>query len=437
MGAISVKSSAFNNNTAGNGLSVNSNNSNGTITLSAVTANKNNVYGALLSNNGSGGTGAISVVSSTFNGNINGDGLDATSNGTITLNKVTASSNHNNGAVLSNNGAGATGAISVISSVFSGNTTGDGLSANSYNAITLYRVIANSNGGYGADLENNGGGTGAISVSFSTFNTNTNNGLKAQSNGAITLIVVQSNGNTGVGASLDNCEFDGTNCTATGNMSVANSIFNGNRAGSGLTAYSQGVITLNKVTANTNLGFGAYLISTTNSGATNISAINISFSNFYGNTSTYGYGLEAGSTGNITLNKVTANNNTGYGAFLRNSYSGRIGVITISSSVFQGNSTGGSSTGNGLGAYSNGAITLNKVTATRNANDGVFAYTSGNIVVGCGSNLSTNGAYGIAATLPTPGTTLTLKKAVVLTGNALGQYLVNGVGTLVNQPICP
>ncbi len=419
--AISVSSSTFNSNTSGDGLEATSK---GAITINKVTAGYNKGNGALLENNGSGATGAIIISASTFDSNTTGSGLEAGSNGAITLNKVTASSNYN-GALLENNGSGDTGAISVSSSVFSFNTdtAGYGLGASSNGAITINKLTASYNKGNGALLQNNGSGaTGAFSVSASTFDSNmTGFGLAAQSNSAIMLNKVTASSNYN-GALLGN---NGTGVTGT--ISVSSSVFNNNTdtSGDGFGAGSNSTITLNKVTASYNQGNGALL---ENNGSGNTGTISVSASAFNNNTT--GYGLGAQSHGAITLSKVTANANAAAigGALLDNSFSGATGAISISSSVFN-NNTG--AIGYGLGAQSNGVITLKKVTATGNFNDGVGVGSS-NVVVSC-SNISHNDAYGIYALLS--GGTLTLNK-VALIGNTSGPYFLFSGGIVVPHTHC-
>ena len=83
-------------------------------------------------------------------------------------------------------------------------------------------------------------------------------------------------------------------------------------------------------------------------------------------------------------------------------------------------------------AHPNGAITLNKVTASTNFADGVKV-ESNNVAVS-NSNISHNDAYGIYATLS--GGTLTLNH-VTLMGNTSGPCFVNGLGTVIPSSSCP
>ncbi len=74
-------------------------------------------------------------------------------------------------------------------------------------------------------------------------------------------------------------------------------------------------------------------------------------------------GLDILSKGAITLNGITANSNTGYGALVENDYTGTTAGITLttsSSNQFESNGY------DGLDVYSQGAVTLNSITAYLN-----------------------------------------------------------------------
>ena len=411
-GEISITSSSFTGNSLGIGLNALSN---GAITLTTVTDSSNR-SGAFLSNNGIGDTAGISITSSAFNSNTGGYGLDALSNGAITLNKVTANANSNFGAELENNYSGDTGAISLTSSTFESNTAGYGLEAGSNGAITLNKVTASFNGD-GAELVNNGlGDTAGITLTSSTFDSNTAGiGLTADSNGALTLNKVIANANHTLGASLNtsgtltitsstfngntagyglvadatsaltlnkvtaNANADGAELDTGGALTITSSTFDSNTAGFGLAASSTGALTLNQVNANANHTFGASMATS--------GALTITSSNF--NNSSAGGGLSASSTGALTLNKVTANANHTYGASLDTS-----GPLTITSSTFNNSSAGG-----GLIASSTGALTLNKVMANANHTYGASLDTSGPLTI---TSSTFNNTSGELVYLPTP-----------------------------------
>jgi hypothetical protein len=159
----------------------------------------------------------------------------------------------------------------------------------------------------------------------------------------------------------------GAQITASGTVSVVDSVFNNNRGeittggtttyhGHGLQVNSVGGIFLGNVTADNNMLYGAQL--------TSGGEVDISFSSF-SNTSTgsssnaLGKGLEVNSGGDISLLNVVVNNNQTIGADLR----------------------------------ATGDVTLNNVTATGNGSDGVLIQgvcTSVN-----GGTFTGNGGYGL------------------------------------------
>jgi hypothetical protein len=180
--------------------------STGKIIVHNVISNNNHI-GAKLANSGS---GAISVDHSTFSGNTS-YGLIAKSYDDMTLTDVTADVNGNDGAYVYNNLSGATGTISVEDSTFgdysrTNGNNGNGLEAKSNGTITLTDITADGNSGDGALLDNSNG-SGDINVDFistgSDFTANGGDGLSATSAGAITLDYVSAGPNGGNGAYLN------------------------------------------------------------------------------------------------------------------------------------------------------------------------------------------------------------------------------------------
>ena len=175
-GAIRVDNSTFNNNTGGDGLTILSN---GDITLTGVTADNNYDNGVYLDNTS--GSGNISVDNTSggdFSGN-NVNGLEAYSNGNVTLTYVTADGNYYDGALLGDyyNYVEVGGNITVTGGDFSNNDihgycgcTDDpaGLEAYADGYISLSGVTADDNYYDGVYLDNSFG-SGDISVKDSTF----------------------------------------------------------------------------------------------------------------------------------------------------------------------------------------------------------------------------------------------------------------------------
>ncbi len=295
--------------------------------------------------------------------------LNVTTAGTITLDTVnvrnnsdSVASNTMNGADLNNTASTSGATVTIKNSSFDENQ-GSGLFVLSNGIITANNINANGNGGGGVGL-NNSGATTAKSVTitgFQQFNNNGDNGLSINSTGLITVANIVANNNAHNGASF-------YNSTDTGYLGViikGTSQFNNNNY-TGLNIQSQGVITLNSITANNNGGYGAYLFNAAGGGAPP-KAVTLTGTNiFNGNgTSNPAYGLSVSSLGAITVNNITAsNNNTGGddgGIELNNNLTGAVGGITINGyGTFEHNSK------YGLKATSLGIILLNNINANNN-----------------------------------------------------------------------
>lgn len=418
-------------------------NHSGDITLSSVTANNGSDFGAQLNNTA--GSGTITVDISTFTGN--DTGLEAYSSGNITLIDTVANSNIVNGTSLDTSAG--TGDISVINSTFNANTF-NGLVSYSAGDITLDGVTAGNNGDIGAMMDNSGGtstiniidstftgntgygvlgfsagditvsgstfdtndigayldtsaGTGDISVTNSTATNNSDHGLSLQSAGSTTVDTVTASGN-----GLNGVITGG----APGGINVVNSTFTGN-VNYGYQAISGGTVTLNGVLSNGNTSGGIFIDNTIGAGTGGDIIVNNSI--FTGNT---GFGFQAFTEGNSTLDGVTADNNGSIGLVIDNT--GPIGNITISNSIFNGN------TDMGLLLTSNGNVILDQVTASNNINsDGVFINTTGNVMVTCGS-YENNGGYGVNNF----NISLMTLDSVQFSGNAIAPY--NGASAVID-----
>jgi hypothetical protein len=272
------------------------------------------------------GSGNVNVNSSSFNNNTQ-NGLRVVSNGSITLSGVTADSNAKRGTQLENTTG--SGNIDISSSTFNGNGTGGiyrGIDAHSNGNITLLNVIAGTGNTSDGALLDNSSGSGVVSVTSSSFSGNDRRGLDVLSNQNITLFGVITGENTFSGTRLDNR-------TGSGSLSVSDSSFNGNGV-DGLDAYSNGDITLANVIANFNAEIGASLVN--DSGEGNVSVSNGTFNS---NTSIQGLGqnlgLEIISNGDVTLDTVTANDNTG-----TNGSSIVGGGVLVQNSIFNNNDNG-------------------------------------------------------------------------------------------------
>ncbi|MBX3035483.1 MAG: hypothetical protein KF758_01105 [Anaerolineales bacterium] len=237
-------------------------NSYGAITLNNVTAignghflNNNAGDGLRISNTAGATVKPVTIKgTNTFNQN-DGTGLTVLSEGVITLSNVTAYRNDTIGLVLDNNstvqaGITITGYASVNYNNFSG------LVIESNGSFNGTNVSANNNGQFGATV-NIIGITSPQSFTLkgnNTFNSNSFTGLFVLTDGNITVSNLNANNNTFYGAFLDNftnwnagsfTQFGSVTQTGFGN-------FNNNNTGSGLYITTNGSVTLTRITANYN-----------------------------------------------------------------------------------------------------------------------------------------------------------------------------------------
>ena len=225
------------------------------------------------------------------------------------------------------------------------------------------------------------------------FNNNAHTGLQIFSYGALAASNITANGDgtahpadEGYGVYLVNY-WDGihpntipTTITAKAVTLTGNNNFT-NNFGDGLNIVSKAGITANNITANFNSGRGAFL--NNKSGTGSVGGVMLTGSNdFESNTL---LGLEVYSQGSITINNLTADWNTGSvitnsdgsyhvgGVYLDNQSltATPVNVTLTGRNNFLGNGDGTSHTGKGLLVYTDGAITLNNLTAYWNEEEGV------------------------------------------------------------------
>ncbi|MGB8983327.1 MAG: hypothetical protein WCC12_15745, partial [Anaerolineales bacterium] len=393
-GAITISDIVINNVSSGTALDVQTN---GNISLTNVQVGtegaSNAGAGAVLDNaslNGGTKTGTVTVKNSSFSYN-GGAGLNIRTAGTILLTDITAESNLGDGANLDNclyemygaaagtcKNSSADFVTLAGTNIFADNQN-KGLGVASRGAITINNLVANGNEtGWGAWLTNTYATT-ALGVKFTGSNQlkYNNGGLYILSDGAITLNNINASGNTGNnGAILQNITSTaGSVVTLTGT-----NLFNDNY-NTGLVVNSKGIITLYNVTANGNgtsgtTGYGALLdncllvkpdplnSSTWYCGnSTARTVLLYGASNFNSN---YDTGLDITTRGAITLNKITASNNTSpdaSGVTIHNNYL----LPTAPQNVtILGYLTASDNGYHGLDISSLGTITLYNVTTNGN-----------------------------------------------------------------------
>ncbi len=343
--------------------------SKGVISLKFVEANLIAFQAAAsLLNNFTGATAGVTVTSSTFgkqsyvNG---GPGLVIYTNGSVTLTGITASYNQG-GAGVEITTQGTTATVTVKDADV-GLNEGHGLSITGKGTITVTNLTANKNLLSGSRLDNHTG-SGAVNLTNATFLNNEgvdpDGGLIIQTKGLVTLKGVTSNQNFGYGIQIENTGgVSGANVT---NATLWNNVF------TGIKITTNGAVTLSSVTSTVNNGVGAKGAVIDNAG-TLASSVTITNGTFEDNYTT---GFEIISKGNITLTNVSSifNDSTAgsNGATLDNSAG--LGYIKITNQAstdtdlkpgFDNNE------GLGLEIFTNGLVTLTNVNMMGNAAEGV------------------------------------------------------------------
>jgi len=447
---LTIRNSIFDNNTdaivgQSYGIAAFNLDNKGNLTFENVLANHNQANNWLLATNGnvalktvegnesqSGnglylqtlGNGTLSLSDSSFNNNLNGYGLFAMSAGAVTLDTTLAVNNGLGGAYL-NTLATPGKTVNVSNSQFGNNQGGHGLEIAGRGAITLDNVDAWDNAAYGLSLDNTQGTAGVSLLNTSGDNnidSNRMGGVSIRSKGALILNGVDSSTNQDYGANLDNCLWNGTICTGTGAVTITQSAFNRtwhdngdptapgypqNPASldmAGLLVRSKGLITLNNVSVSE-----SYNNSDPSSGIVGVSGAQL-YNNFNGATAGVsilsalgnnrfdwnqgGSGLFIHSNGAVSLSNLSASHNQDYGIMIQND-AGTGGVSLLSTAnrwnVLEENGI------SGLLINSRGAVSLSRVSASRNGGDGVrIENHTGNAGVTIqGGNLNENTSDGL------------------------------------------
>jgi hypothetical protein len=371
----------------------------GNIYLYQVTADRNALYGAYLKANGD-----VFVYEGSFSQNAfsvdrtrMGYGLEIISGGTVGLTGVSANANNLYGARIQ-----ATGDVSVFGSSFSNNQSYSGSSCSGYSAygyglrvtaggnIQLDGVQANQNHLYGAWLQAGSN----VSVNNSSFSANAftrsnslqvGYGLKIVGGGFVSLAGIQASNNRLFGADVQ----------AVGDVSIATASFSGHDLytcstnyecggctpyGYGLKVVTRGDIYLYGVTAEVNVLYGAYLKT---NGSVYITSSNFSRNAYSSGRTRDGYGLQVISGANVWLWDVQADGNNLFGAKVQ-----AVGNVTIEASHFSDNRSyscsycGGYTVyGYGLQVSSKGDIRLVNVLADGNHLYGASLKADGDLTI--------------------------------------------------------
>jgi hypothetical protein len=384
----------------------------GPITASNLTTTGNAGNGTLLRNSSSALAKPLTISGTLNTFSDNGwTGLWVESKSVITVSNVVGESNDYWGVVLKNtfSGSGSPQNVTVNGFATVNDNGRSGLEVRSYGAIVVNNVGALGNGltgtpGHGVDLDNSTGAVSPMPITVNGANILTGNfegGLSAQSLGAIKVNNLTANYNHIFGALLYN-QFVG----ASGGVTLTGtSLFEGNLE-DGLVVYSRGGIALNNITAQANGWDGAYLDT---HGIVAPQNVTLSGTNTFLDNGDFvghiGAGLEVRADGQVSINNLVASGNADRGAMLDNytywslyGLGGTPGVTLSGASSFVGNYD------DGLFFDSVGLVSLTKISADGNGDDGVYGETHlGNVLMACGS-LTGNGGSGWYLKFWVPGT---------------------------------
>ncbi|HUI88326.1 MAG TPA: hypothetical protein VLX61_06330 [Anaerolineales bacterium] len=330
----------------------------------------------------------------TFNGNA-GTGIYILSSGLITnsSSSLTADGNQGWGALWQNDGATTAVGVTMSGTGEFNNNEGDGLNVHSKSTITFSTstLNANGNGWTGLLLDSTASSTAVVTLKGTNqFNGNGLNGLQVLSNGNISVnnVNASANGanystyNLSGGVYLDNIPHSGT---STPSITITGSnTFIGNYE-SGLVAISDGSITASNLNASGN-GLQGYVPGSSWSGAVlsdnDISSalpktVSVTGTNTFNNN--YDNGLFVQTTSAITTSNITAGGNiNGTGAYLDNCFGTSTCLSTFAKTLtMNGINTFNTNGGDGLDAYSDGAIKVNGVLSLNNGAYGTYLENDG------------------------------------------------------------
>lgn len=379
----------------------------GSVTISDTVSAVNGRNGALLL--GYMGSGNVVIKNSQFNVN-HASGLVIRSAGLVSLTNVDAWSNEffsvdypGYGVDIDNTWGTAGVTLYAPAAAYPEDynlyfdNAAEGLHILTRGAVSLAKIDAHENTGDGVSIENlDLALMKPVSVVNSLLNNNTHHGITITTAGAITFTGNTATGNTVYGASLDNCAFVGDACQSTAIMTIKSSHFDGN-TNNGLSAFSGGNVLLDKVTANGSVnGSGAGI----NVSDSSIAATTVTVQRSQFNDNRYD-GLVVTGLGTITVNAVEASRNMALesmnprGGMILDNYTFGTGKIQVLSSL--GANTFNDNARYGLAVFTNGTITVSKVTSLRNGSIGLYlmGYTNASNVTINSCNLRMNQYSGL------------------------------------------
>jgi len=328
-----------------NGLAVDSL---GSITVSNSRAFYNGIRGFDLDNDGPTGVGTITFTATGSNYTVvygnSSDGIQASSNRNILINRVDSRSNSSaSGLFLANSDATyGTGNVTVTNSILINNQIG--ITISTRGSVLIDRVNADDNFGSGMNISVDSAVVKPVNIYRSTFISNSSDGVQVLTSGAATLNGITASENSGYGVAVNNNNGVAQPITVLSSYGANTTSFNNS---TGMYLLSNGQISITGVTANNNFGVG------------------IQLSNYDGGTG----------TGKVIVNSVLTQNNSGGDSV------GRYGGLTIYSNgpvevnnlrSFQ-NGSGSSGYGIYIETYNNNNAKISNSQIVGNYNSGIYA----------------------------------------------------------------
>ncbi len=323
---------------------------------------------------------SITLNNATLNQNQAWRGGTLQSKGNITINGIVAEGNGTYGVYLDNYETGATGSVTVLSTLginrFIGNG-GYGIWAQSYKTVSMSNVQSNNNGSWSVVIDGVGPASNVILTGVEALN-NTGRGIYIGNAGTVTISKTTASGNAGTGLYIDNDA-----AVTSKNVLISSSTFSNNtNGGYGIEVYSVGAISLTSVTANNNAATGIMLQNHIFTLATQIpQAVTVSKSIFNNNVV---YGIMINSQRKISLSNLTAIENTNLGVYVDNLTS------TFASAVSISGVNNVSNNGAGIFIYSHGIVTASGINSFMNGTTGIRIQTDSIVSIST-SQLNRNG----------------------------------------------
>ena len=279
----------------------------GNIKLDRVQVSGSSLPGAYLDNTISVSSphASVTVTNSMFLRN-DGEGLWVKTNGAVMIKNVTSGQNIAEGVTLANDFDATASPVAVTNSLFVGNSS-EGLEVSSNGTVTLTRIEAQHNQTIGTKVNNAFGTANVLLQGTNTFLGNDGDGLYVTTKGSVTArdIIAYDNGEYGV--LIDNGDFaTGKGVTISGSV-----MFKGNRY-YGLSVSNTGPIIASNLTAMSNGVGGLYLRT---SAPVNVQAVTLT--NLKVNFST-DVGIYVFTDGKVTLSCGTVYGTATTGLLVRN-----------------------------------------------------------------------------------------------------------------------